>query len=343
MTFRYRRSIQIGLILCFCMAMTPSVPASAAGTSTKKKTAASSTTRKKKSTSVSSSSKKKKATTAAAKKKRRAKRRSAPAPVAFDPNRPHTLGVAAAIVVDNYTGAILWSKNETERRSVASLTKLMTALVFLDESPDLDDSTTVTMADVTGAGRSHVRGQNRVAVMDLFRCALISSDNAATRALARSTGLSDAEFVRRMNERARLMGMTNTVYTETTGLDAGNMSTATDQAILLRAATEDPLIREISSTPVYSFPCSRRTETLTNTNRLLRSRNDIVSSKTGFTRPAGYCLAMAVGKDDPRLTTVVLGAQSNAGRFAESAKLVNWALSAVGGQTASPIVPAGSR
>lgn len=257
--------------------------------------------------------------------------RKAVAPVAFDPARPQTLKAQAAVVVDTRTGEIVWAKNEREPRPIASLTKLMTALVFLDDPRPLTDTVTVTKADITGAGRSHVRAGNRVAVADLLRCSLISSDNAATRTLARSTGLSDAEFARRMNERAKSMGLTQTRYVETTGLDPSNQSTAIDQARLLCAAVDNPTIAEITGIPTYSFRCGRRVETLTNTNRLLRSRSDIVSGKTGFIRPAGYCLATQIAaKDQPHLTTVVLGAQTNASRFSESAKLIDWAKRVLG-------------
>lgn len=254
-------------------------------------------------------------------------RRSTPV-VAFDPARPQTLRAEAAVVVDTFTGDIVWAKNAYEPRSIASLTKLMTALVFLDNAPPLTDSLTITTEDVTGAGRSHVRARNRVSVNDLLHCSLISSDNAATRALARSTGLAPDEFVRRMNVRAQEMGLKQTRYVEVTGLDPANESTAADQARLIGMAAQDPTIAAITSLQQYSFRCSRRVETLNNTNRLLRVRSDVRGGKTGFNRPAGYCLATLVGGGgNPQLTTVVLGAPTNASRFAESSKLINWALS----------------
>jgi serine-type D-Ala-D-Ala endopeptidase (penicillin-binding protein 7) len=206
----------------------------------------------------------------------------------------------------------------------------MSVFVVLDMNVNMSDSVTVTMSDITGAGHSHIRAGNRVSRINLFRCALVASDNAAVRALARSTGLPESEFARRMNQRARDLGMKQTTYVEPTGLDENNKSTAADQAILLREASKVPIIVETTSLPTYSFPCGRRIETLTNTNRLLKSRSDIVSGKTGFTRPAGYCLATTIGQPyDPQLAMVVLGAASNAGRFAESAKLINWALGSV--------------
>jgi D-alanyl-D-alanine endopeptidase (penicillin-binding protein 7) len=165
-----------------------------------------------------------------------------------------------------------------------------------------------------------------VTVSDLFHCSLISSDNAATRALARSTGLSDTEFVSRMNDRAREMGLVRTQYVEMTGLDPQNRSTAMEQAKVLLAASRNPIIAEVTSLPTYTLRCSKRTETLVNSNRLLRSRSDVLAGKTGFIRAAGYCLATLVGQSrEPHLITVVLGAPTNSSRFAESAKLIDWA------------------
>lgn len=256
-------------------------------------------------------------------------------PALFDPQNPRSLRAEAAVVVDTRTMKVVWSKNPHLQRPVASLTKLMTALVVLDHKVDLGDSITVTMQDVTGAGRSHVRAGNRVAIGDLLRCSLISSDNAASRALARSTGLDRDAFVRAMNARARALELNETRYADPTGLSADNRSTAADQARLIITAADNPIISRITSTPSYTFLCGRRIETLTNTNRLLRSRSDIVGCKTGFISSAGYCLALLIGdRDNPHLTTVVLGAPSNSSRFAETSKLINWALGVVGPTTA---------
>lgn len=253
------------------------------------------------------------------------------APRFFDPLRPQSLRAEAAVVVDTRTMKVVWAKNPHDRRPVASLTKLMTALVVLEKNVNLSDSMTVTMDDVTGAGHSHVRAGNRVAVGDLLRCSLISSDNCATRTLARSTGLTIPEFVAAMNTKARALNLRETHYADPTGLDRNNLSTAADQARLIILAADNPLISRITSSPSYTFLCGRRIECLTNTNRLLRSRGDIMGSKTGFISEAGYCLAMLIGdRDNPYLTTVVLGAPSNASRFAESSKLIEWALSVVG-------------
>lgn len=308
---------------------------------TKKSAASKKTTGKAKTGKSVSSSKKKTTTKKGGKSVSTRSRKSArrPVVVAFDPARPSTLRAESAVVLDRRTGNVLWGKNVDERRPVASLTKLMTALVVIESPLAMNDSITVTVEDVTGAGHSRVRTGNRVTIDDLFHCSLISSDNAATRTLARATGLSKEKFVARMNQRARELGMERTHYTETTGLDAGNISTARDQALVLDAAQSDPMLGALLRTESHSFRCGKRTETLNNTNRLLRSRTDIACGKTGFTRPAGYCLATQSGDvSNPSLTTVVLGAPSNSSRFSESAKLIDWAnksLDPVAGATTS--------
>lgn len=350
MTGRVRQSLSVGIALCVLLSAgltslgeardaRRSKPAAGSTSRSTQRTTTKPTTTAKSAGPGSATSKKitsagKKPRTAPASRKGKgtsSRKRRARQDVPFDPARPQTLRAQAAVVMDTRSGEIVWAKNAREPRPIASLTKLMTALVLLNDAPPQADSLTVTMEDVTGAGRSHVRAGNRVAVGDLLRCSLVSSDNAATRALARSTGLAAAEFVRLMNRRAARMGLAQTHYAEVTGLDPANESTAADQARLLHAAMQNPTIAGISSLPSYSFPCGRRIETCNNTNRLLRSRSDVVGGKTGFIRPAGYCLATLVGdRERPQLTTVVLGAPTSSSRFAESTKLINWALRLLG-------------
>ena len=327
MTLRMTRTFSFVLTLAvLLMSLAPLTGEAATRRKTTRKasTSASKTAVAKKSTTAKkASTTRKKSTTS---RKRTTRKRARVTPVAFDPERPQTLKAQAAVVVDTRTGEIVWAKNADDPRSIASLTKIMTALVFLDDPRPMSDTVTVTSSDVAGSGRSHVRAGNRVSIYDLLRCSLISSDNAATRVLARSTGLSDTEFTKRMNARAKKMGLHNTRYVETTGLNPSNQSTAIDQARLLCAALDNPTISQISTIQSYSFRIGRRIETLTNTNRLLKSRSDIVGGKTGFIRPAGYCLATTCGdKAQPHLTTVILGAPTNASRFSESAKLIDWA------------------
>jgi D-alanyl-D-alanine endopeptidase (penicillin-binding protein 7) len=236
-----------------------------------------------------------------------------------------------AIVVDPATGNVLFEKHSDQKVPIASITKLMSALVFLEQKPDLRRKVQVTNAEIRGGGHTQLRNRERVSLYDLLHMSLMSSDNVATRVLARESGLSAKGFVRRMNRKARELGLRNTRFAETTGLDDGNVSTAADVAGLLKAAAGHYLIREITTTPTYVFvgeqPGKRRTYSrthqLVNTNRLLRAkRYEFSCSKTGFISAAGYCVATWLHDQGRDLIAVVLGAPTNATRFADVVRMV---------------------
>ncbi len=265
--------------------------------------------------------------------RRKSKRRRAPAPP------PGGVYARNAVVIDPATDRVLFEKKSDQTVPIASITKLMTALVFLEQQPDLRRRVEVTREEIRGGGHTQLWNRERVALYDLLHMSLMNSDNVATRVLARESGLDRAEFVERMNDKARSLGLGNTRFAETTGLDNRNVSTAVDVAKLLRAAADHYLIREVTTTPDYVFlgeyPGSRRTITRThqivNTNRLLRSnRYEFSCSKTGFISQSGYCVATWVRDRGRDLIAVVLGAPTNATRFADIVRLVQRT------QTASP-------
>ena len=140
--------------------------------------------------------------------------------------------------------------------------------------------------------------------------------------LARESGLSPAEFLSAMNKKAMELGLTGTRFVEFTGLDERNVSTATDVAKMLRAAADQELIRSISTTRSYDFRTERRAHHIVTTDRLLYSRYEILGGKTGFINEAGYCLATWVRSEGRDLIAVVLGAPTNATRFADVVRLV---------------------
>ncbi len=249
------------------------------------------------------------------------------------PAAPPPGGVYArnAVVIDLATDKVLFEKRSEQTVPIASITKLMTALVFLEQQPDLRRNVAVTRDEIRGGGHTQLWNNERVALYDLLHMSLMNSDNVATRVLARESGLGHAEFVERMNEKARDLGLSNTRFAETTGLDNRNVSTAVDVAKLLRAAADHYLIREVTTTPDYVFlgeyPGRRRTVARThqivNTNRLLRSnRYEFSCSKTGFISQSGYCVATWVRDRGRDLIAVVLGAPTNATRFADVVRLV---------------------
>ncbi len=231
----------------------------------------------------------------------------------------------SAIVIDLDTGEILARKNENSRRSIASLTKLATAVVFLNSGTELLKEETVTEEDRRGAGRTRLFAGARLTLYDLFHLMLISSDNVAARVIARSTGLSEEEFVDAMNDQARSLALGNTRFVDPTGLDYRNVSTASEMARLFRQALSyDRIAMAISKTNhTYRILDGRRKYIAYNTNRLLYGRHDIIGGKTGHIRNSGYCLALGIeDSDGRRLGVVILGAPSNNYRYRDAHRLL---------------------
>jgi len=242
----------------------------------------------------------------------------------------------SAIIIDPATGAILYEKNAEATVPIASITKLMTVMVFLEGKPDLDRMADVTGEDLKGAGHTRLRNHEHVALGDLLHMALMCSDNAATRVLVRESALAPEDFLARMNQKALELGLTHTRYVEFTGLDERNVSTASDVARLLRVAANQPMIHGITTTRSYQFSSTRpygsrsipRRHMVANTNRLLYGRYEILGGKTGFIQEAGYCLATWLRADGREMIAVVLGAPTNATRFADVMRLVQKTLNA---------------
>jgi D-alanyl-D-alanine endopeptidase (penicillin-binding protein 7) len=241
---------------------------------------------------------------------------------------------AAAIIYDPATGNVLYEENAQDERSIASITKVMTAIVFLETATDLNQEVQIVRADTLRASTTYLRTNDRVRLSDLLHLLLIPSDNAAARALARLSPLGYDGFIARMNQKADDLGLNHTAYTDPSGLFADNISSAYDMARLISYAAEDDRIGPIMRTPEYSFrtvPASTRTAsrviTVRSTNQILRNGDmDVVGGKTGFISKAGYCLAtlLKMPSGGPSLAVVVLGATSNFGRFWETRHLMTW-------------------
>jgi D-alanyl-D-alanine endopeptidase (penicillin-binding protein 7) len=227
-----------------------------------------------------------------------------------------------AILLDPASGEVLFEKNSSRSVPIASLTKLMTTLVFLEQHPDLDRQVEVTASELRGAGHTQLRRGEVAPLGELLRMSLMSSDNCATRVVARESGLAPSDFIARMNLKAVELGLTGTRFVEFTGLDEHNVSTASDVARLLHAAANEPLVAQISTTRSHEFRTSRRRHMIGNTNRLLYGRYEILGGKTGFIQEAGYCFATWVRAQGRELIAVVLGAPTNATRFADTVRLL---------------------
>jgi D-alanyl-D-alanine endopeptidase (penicillin-binding protein 7) len=234
----------------------------------------------------------------------------------------------AAIIYDVKTGEVLWEQNAQDQRSIASITKVMTAVVFLEGNPDLTQDVVIVRDDTRGASTTFLRVNERVKFDDLLHLTLIPSDNAAARALARTYPGGMSAFVDRMNQKALDLGLQNTHYADPSGLSSDNVSSAYDMARLITYAASNDKIASVMRTAEYTFGTNRRNRvTVRNTNQLVRQGDvDVLGGKTGFIRKAGYCLAtlLRLPEGGPEIAVVVLGARSNVGRFWETRHLFNW-------------------
>ena len=234
---------------------------------------------------------------------------------------------AAAIIFDPETGQVLWESNAQDKRSIASITKVMTAVVFLEDNPDLSREITITRSDVFAASTTYLRANERVSLNHLLHLTLIASDNAAARALARVSHGGTESFIDRMNEKAIELGLESTSFADPSGLNPANISSAYDLSRLITLASGNETMAGIMRTPTFDVRTSRRTVTIRNTNHLVRGGDvDVLGGKTGFIRKAGYCLAtlLRLPQSNHQVAVVVLGAGSNNGRFWETRHLFNW-------------------
>ncbi|MBM3808296.1 MAG: D-alanyl-D-alanine carboxypeptidase [Acidimicrobiia bacterium] len=233
----------------------------------------------------------------------------------------------AAIIYNPETGEVLWENHSNDQRSIASITKVMTALVFLESATPLSTLVTVQRSDVARASTTYLRNGFKLTAEDLLNLLLVGSDNAAARALARVSVMGYTAFMQRMNDKAKELGLDSTTYADPSGLLADNVSSAYDQARLIAFAAADERLGAIMRKSSYSTTVGRRAITANNTNHMIRSGDiDVVGGKTGFISRSGYCLAtlLRLPQSGQQVVFVVLGAKSNASRFWETRHLFNW-------------------
>ena len=233
----------------------------------------------------------------------------------------------AACVVDVGAGTVLYARRAREVRPIASIVKLLTALVYLEAGGTLDQEIEITPEDARGAGKSILWKGHRFKARDVMYAALLSSENRAARALARSTPYSAEQFIERMQERALEIGCTTLRVVEPTGLSEHNVASALDVARLLTAALANPTIGSICRTYNHSFKAlnSRKRYRLTNSNRLLRSPYKMRGGKTGYIVEAGWCVTTMADTPQGPIAVVVLSSRSNSTRFADARRLLDWA------------------
>ena len=228
---------------------------------------------------------------------------------------------AAVSITRVETNEIIASQNEESARPIASLTKLMTALVVVESNTTFDTKLTVLRKDVIRASTTYLRIGDQVTIDTLLRLMLVGSDNVAARVLSRAIGITSVEFVRRMNARADELGMRRTRYVEPSGLSSENHSTLADINTLMMYLVDTNCIDEFT-TSLYQTKIGRRTVVISNTNRLFREHVNIQTSKTGYTGAAKYCLTMTVEiSSDEHYIITILGAPTSQARWVLAASL----------------------
>lgn len=240
---------------------------------------------------------------------------------------PLELKSSVALVMDQDTNEVMLSKNPEAVLPIASLTKLMTAVVVVEAHLPLDDAITITSDDVDTEKNS----SSRLAVGstlsrgELLHLALMSSENRAAHALGRTYPGGLTAFVSAMNAKARLLGMHDTRYVDPTGLNSGNQATARDLATLVKAAYQQPLIRELSVSPEHAVRLGNRQLQFRNTNSLVRSPSwDIGLQKTGYIVEAGRCLVMQASMAGRKFIMVFLDSAGKYSRQADAERVRRW-------------------
>lgn len=234
---------------------------------------------------------------------------------------------ASVLVADQSSGTVLFEKNANAVMPIASITKLMTAMVVLDAKPDMTEMLTVDKDDIDTLKGSHSRLPvgSELTREDLLRLALMASENRAAAALSRYYPGGRPGFVAAMNEKARALGLTETHYEDPTGLNSANVSSARDLARLVAVAHQYPEIREFTTTPEYEVMLGRRPRMFHNTNRLVGSSDwNIGLSKTGYINEAGKCLVMQAWMNNRPTIIVLLDSVGRLTRIADANRIKRW-------------------
>ena len=234
-----------------------------------------------------------------------------------------------AMIVNQQSGEIIYKKNSEQKASIASLTKLMTAMVILDSGLDLSEEVRISKKDIDKVKwtKSRLPIGGTLSRLELLKVALISSDNRAAYALSRTYTSGRKAFIEAMNVKAIQLGMENSQFRDPTGLDRRNISTAQDLVKMVQAAYEYKLIRQITTTPSEKVTIGKRNTPLgfMNTNRLVRRGVwDIGLSKTGFIREAGRCLVMQTTINDKPIIMVFLKSHGKYTRLGDANRVKKW-------------------
>ena len=240
---------------------------------------------------------------------------------------PLDLKSSVALVIDQETHEVLFRKNDHAVLPIASLTKLMTGVIVSEARLPMDEVITVTQDDIdTEKGsRSRLKVGAALTRGELLHLALMSSENRAAHALARTYPGGLATFVSLMNTKAKMLGMKDTRYVEPTGLSSSNQSSAQDLATLVNAAYGDPMLRELTTSTGFQVEVGNRTLQYNNTNRLVKNPVwDIGLQKTGFINEAGQCLVMQTRIAGRKLIMVFLDSVGKLSRLGDAERVRRW-------------------
>lgn len=234
---------------------------------------------------------------------------------------------SVALVIDQDNGQVLLRKNDSAVLPIASITKLMTGLVISEAKLPMEESITITQEDVdTEKGStSRLRVGTTLTRGELMHLSLMSSENRAAHALGRTYPGGMSAFVEAMNQRAQLLGMTDTKYVEPTGLSSRNQSSAQDLVRLVAVAANDKMISELSVSPGHQVEVGRRTLQFNNTNRLVKNPAwEIGLQKTGYISEAGQCLVMQAKVAGRKLIMVFLDSAGKLSRIGDAERVRRW-------------------
>jgi D-alanyl-D-alanine endopeptidase (penicillin-binding protein 7) len=239
---------------------------------------------------------------------------------------------SSVLVLDQDSGQILYGKNAGSVVPIASITKLMTAVVVFDAKLDLEEQMTIAEEDIDWLRNSHSRLPVGTTFSrdEMLRLALMASENRAASALSRYYPGGRPAFIEAMNAKAQALGMSGTRYADSTGLSSTNVSTAQDLAKLVRAAHGYPKVREYSTASGFDLTINGRRQAFRNTNALVRTTGwDIGLSKTGFINEAGRCLVMQVKLAGRAVIIVLLDSWGKYSRIADANRIRKWMENAI--------------
>jgi serine-type D-Ala-D-Ala endopeptidase (penicillin-binding protein 7) len=240
------------------------------------------------------------------------------------------LSSQSALIMNNETGEILYQKNINQVRSIASISKLVSAMVVLDANQNMNEHITITDAEIDRLKNSTSRLSVGTVMTrrELLHIGLMSSENRAIHALARTYPGGMPAFVDAMNRKVAELGMTNARFYEPTGLDPRNQATARDLALLVRGASQYPLIRQYSTDNSGSvYTSNGRVEQYRNSNALVREGAwPIALQKTGYIREAGRSMVLLTSVQSQPVTIVLLNSPSSTTRVSDARALRSWAM-----------------